>query len=163
MPRKLFALVAVAALAVSAFAAQAATVDDMFDAVDREDVAVELAQAANAQALLELSADAEVEADAEADAEAELYPDRLPAFNPYAAFADPTSPLEQFAMAPSYPQEMPFDDIPAPSAAKAKKGGKKDKKGGKKDKKAAGVTTKAAPAPPSRPIAQLPVPYPEDL
>jgi len=67
----------------------------------------------NAEVDAELDADVEASVDAEMEAEdaeialleTELYPDRLPAFNPYAGFADPNSPLKQYPLKPTYPQK----------------------------------------------------------
>lgn len=150
MSRKVFAVMLLAVLAALAMAAQATSVDEMFAAVDREDARLELQQAAESQALLEMGAEADMEMgaetgvdaemEAEVEAESELYPERLPAFNPYAAYSDPHSPLERFALQPVYPQA---DIFATPKATPSKKGGDKVVK---------------APAPPARPVLSMPPP-----
>jgi hypothetical protein len=78
------------------------------------DEEVDMDDAEDADMGEEMDADEGVDADEHALLETEMYPDRLPAFNPYAGFSSPDSSLQQYPFIPTYPNDVP---AAAPAAA----------------------------------------------
>jgi hypothetical protein len=102
--------------AMDAFAKQHLDAQAEAESATEGEADTESEATADAEAEANEAAFLESEAEAEAEAESGLYPDRLPAFNPYGSYSDAESPLKNIAFEPTYPKTLPFATVANPLA-----------------------------------------------